>query len=123
MPAFNQVILVGNLTGDPQLSYTPKQTAVVDVGLAVNEKWTASDGTKREQTLFVDVKAFGKLAELMQKYCVKGSCVMVTGSLRLDRWEKDGQRHSKHWVAMDRVQFLTPNGSRIEGQGDNPDRY
>ncbi len=123
MPAFNQVILVGNLTTDIQVSFTPSQTAVADAGMAVNEKWTAGDGTKRESTLFVDVKAFGKLADLLRKYCRKGSCVMVVGSMRLDRWEKDGHKHSKHWIAVESVQFLTPQGSRVEASGDNPDRY
>lgn len=120
MPAFNQVILVGNLTTDIMVSYTPSQTAVADVGLAVNEKWTAADGTKRENTLFVDVKAFGKLAELLHKYTRKGSCVMVCGSLRLDRWEKNGQKHAKHWIALESVQFLTPAGSRVEASEEIP---
>jgi single-strand DNA-binding protein len=124
MAAFNQVILVGNLTQDVQVSYTPNQTAVADTGLAVNESWTAQDGTKREDTLFIDLGAYGKLAEVLAKYTRKGSLVLVQGKIKFERWEdKQGGKHSKHRVVADRVQFLTPNGSRVEQQGDNPDRY
>jgi single-strand DNA-binding protein len=117
MPAFNQVIEVGNFCDDPQLSYTPNQTAVVDVSLAVNESWTAQDGTKREETLFIDVRIWGKLAEIVAKYTRKGSCVMVVGKLKLERWEKDGTKHSKHRLVAERVQFLTPVGSKVEASG------
>jgi single-strand DNA-binding protein len=122
MPAFNQVIMVGNLTTDIQLSYTPKQTAVADTGMAVNESWKGQDGVKHDDTCFVDVRAFGKLAEVLNKYTKKGSCILVMGKLKFERWEKDGQRHSRHRVIAERVQFLTPNGSRVEqGGGPVPD--
>jgi single-strand DNA-binding protein len=120
MPAFNQVILVGHLTKDVQLSYTASQTAVAEVGIAVNESWTGADGSKRQEVCFVDVTAFGKLAEILNKFCTKGSCVLIQGKLRFERWEKHGTMHSKHRVVADRVQFLTPAGSRVEsgrGQG------
>lgn len=123
MPTFNQVLFVGNLTRDVDISYTPSQTAVADCGLAVNEKWTAADGTKRESKLFIDLKAFGWLADLLVKYTRKGSLVLVQGSLRLDQWEKDGQKRSKHWVAVESVQFLTPAGSRVEAGAGEPARY
>jgi len=115
MPAFNQCILVGNLTGDPKLSYTPSQTAVADTSIAVNESWTAQDGSKRQDTCYIDVTAFGKLGEVVNKYCKKGSCVLVQGKLKLERWQsQDGQTHSKHRIIAERVTFLTPNGSRVE---------
>lgn len=124
MPAFNRVIEVGNLTSDVEISYTTNQTAVAKMGLAVNESWTGQDGKKREDTLFIDVVAYGKLAEILGKYTKKGSLVLVEGKLKFERWEdKQGGKHSRHHLVADRVQFLTPNGSRVEQPGENPDRY
>ncbi len=69
---FNKIFLMGNLTRDPQLSYTPNQTAVVEFGLAVNRRWTGRDGEKKEETCFVDCQAFGRSAENINKYLSKG---------------------------------------------------
>ena len=81
MANYNKVLLIGNLTRDPQLSYTPSQTAVVDFGLATNRRWKAQDGSQREETCFVDCRSFGKQAETINKYLTKGRSVFVEGHL------------------------------------------
>ena len=107
MANFNKVFLMGNLTRDPQLSYTPSQTAVVDFGLAVNRRWTGQDGEKREETCFVDCRAFGRLAENINKYLSKGRPLFVEGRLTFNSWTaQDGTRRSKHQVTVENFQFL-----------------
>lgn len=110
MANFNKVLLMGNLTRDPQLSYTPNQTAVVDFGLAVNRRWTGQDGENREETCFVDCRAFGRQAENINKYMSKGRLVFVEGRLTFDTWTaQDGTKRSRHKVTVVNVQFL-PGG-------------
>jgi single-strand DNA-binding protein len=112
MASFNKVFLLGNLTRDPQLTYTPSQTAVVDFGLATNRKWKAQDGSDREEVCFVDCRAFGKTAENINKFLAKGSPVFVEGRLTFDQWTaQDGSKKSKHRVTVDTVQFLGGNRS------------
>jgi single-strand DNA-binding protein len=107
MPSLNQVTMMGNLTRDVQLSYTPNQTAVADFGLAVNRKWTGDDGHSREDVCFLDCRAFGKLAGNIDKYMKKGSLLLVCGYLVFEQWEKkDGTKHSKHRLTVERAQFL-----------------
>jgi single-strand DNA-binding protein len=107
MASFNKVLLMGNLTRDPQLSYTPSQTAVVDFGLATNRRWRAQDGTQREETCFVDCRAFGRLAENINKYMTKGRPIFVEGRLTFDSWTaQDGTKRSKHRVTVENFQFL-----------------
>ena len=107
MSSFNKVLLMGNLTRDPQLSYTPSQTAVVDFGLAVNRRWTSRDGEKKEETCFVDCRAFGRIAENINKYLSKGRPVFVEGRLSFDTWTaQDGSKRSKHRVTVENFQFL-----------------
>ncbi len=114
MASYNKVMLIGNLTRDPQLSYTPSQTAVVDFGLATNRKWTAQDGSQREDTCFVDCRAFGKQAETINKYLAKGRSVFVEGRLTFDSWTgQDGTKRSKHRITVENFQFLGGGG----GQG------
>ncbi len=112
--SYNKVILVGNLTRDPQMSYLPSQTAVVEFGLAVNRRWRGPDGQQREDTCFIDCRAYGKQAETMNQYLAKGRTVLVEGRLHLDTWEgKDGTKRSKHRVVVERFQFLgAPTGAR-----------
>ncbi|MHC4363856.1 MAG: single-stranded DNA-binding protein, partial [Planctomycetota bacterium] len=99
MANFNKVLLMGNLTRDPQLSYTPSQTAVVDFGLAVNRRWTSRDGESKEETCFVDCQAFGRQAENINKYLTKGRGVFVEGRLTFNTWTaQDGTKRSKHRV-------------------------
>ncbi|MHC4563041.1 MAG: single-stranded DNA-binding protein [Planctomycetota bacterium] len=116
MANYNKVILIGNLTRDPQLSYLPSQTAVVEIGLAVNRRWRSQDGEQREETCFVDCKAFGKQAETLNQYMRKGRPIMVEGRLQLSQWEdKDGARRSKLRVVIENFQFL--GGGQGGGQG------
>jgi single-strand DNA-binding protein len=107
MSSFNKVLLMGNLTRDPQLSYTPNQTAVVDFGLAVNRRWTSRDGEKKEETCFVDCRAFGRMAENVNKYMSKGRPLFVEGRLTFDSWTaQDGTKRSKLRVTVENFQFL-----------------
>jgi single-strand DNA-binding protein len=107
MANFNKILLLGNLTRDPQLSYTPSQTAVVDFGLAVNRRWTGQDGSAREETCFVDCRAFGKQAETINKYLTKGRQVFIEGRLTFDSWTaQDGTKRSKHRVTVETFQFI-----------------
>lgn len=126
MASLNKILLMGNLTRDPQLSYTPSQTAVVDFGLAVNRKWTGQDGNPREETCFVDCRAFGRQAENINKYLSKGRLVLVEGRLTFNSWTaQDGTRHSKHRVTVENSQFLpgTPgaNAGRAEPSTEQAD--
>ena len=117
MANYNKVILAGNLTRDPQLSYLPSQTPVVEFGLAVNRKWRSQDGQQREETCFVDCRCYGKQAEIFNQYMSKGRSVLIEGRLQLDTWEgKDGQRRSKHRIFVENFQFLGGGG----GQGAAP---
>ena len=87
MANYNKVILIGNLTRDPELRYTPKGTAVAKIGLAINRTWRSDTGEMKEETTFVDVDAFGRQAETLGQYMKKGRPIMIEGRLRLDTWE------------------------------------
>ena len=107
MGNFNQIILMGNLTRDPELSYTPGQTAVVDFGLAVNRKWIKQDGSPGEETLFIECKVFGKRAETVSKHFSKGDSIHVVGHLKFEQWDgKDGAKHSKLLAVVDSFEFV-----------------
>ena len=117
MASYNKIFLLGNLTRDPQLSYTPNQTAVVDFGLATNRKWTGQDGSQREETCFVDCRAFGRPAETINKYLSKGRMVFIEGRLTFDSWTaQDGTKRSRHRVTVENFQFLSGSGG---SGGDN----
>jgi single-strand DNA-binding protein len=117
MANFNKVLLMGNLTRDPQLSYLPSQTAVVDFGLAVNRRWTGQDGSQREDTCFVDCRAFGKQAETFNKYMSKGKPVFIEGRLTYDTWTaQDGSKKSRLRVTVENFQFLGGPPSGPEGR-------
>ena len=119
MASFNKVILVGNLTRDPELRYLPKGTAVARLGLAVNRKWTTDTGEQREEVTFVDIDAFGKQAETIAQYMKKGGPMLVEGRLRLDSWDDKatGQKRSRLGVVLEGFQFL--GGANRPG-GDVP---
>ena len=120
MANYNKVMLMGNLTRDPQLSYTPNQTAVVDFGLAINRKWKGQDGTMHEDTCFVDCTCFGRQAENINKYLNKGSGVFVEGRLTFDSWTaQDGTKRSKLKVTVENSQFLPRSGGGQGGGGGN----
>ena len=87
MASFNKVILVGNLTRDPELRYTPKGLAIAKVGVAVNRNWTSESGEKKEEVTFVDVDIFGRTAENVAQYMKKGRPILIEGRLRLDQWD------------------------------------
>jgi len=107
MANFNKVLLIGNLTRDPQLSYLPSQTAVVDFGLAVNRRWRSKDGQDKTEVCFVDCRAFGRQAENINKYLSKGRAVLVEGRLTFDSWTgQDGVKRSKHRVTVENFQFM-----------------
>jgi single-strand DNA-binding protein len=113
--SFNKVILVGNLTRDPEVRYTPKGVAIARVGLAVNRVWRTETGEQREETTFVDIDVFGRTAEIVGQYLRKGSPALFEGRLRLDTWEdkQSGQKRSKLTVVAETVQLL---GSRQQGE-------
>jgi single-strand DNA-binding protein len=120
MANFNKVLLIGNLTRDPQLSYLPSQTAVVDFGLAVNRRWTGKDGQARESTCFIDCRAFAGQAETINKYLTKGRPVFVEGRLDYDTWTaQDGTKRSKHRVTVESFQFLGGGGNSGDPQTRN----
>jgi single-strand DNA-binding protein len=107
MANFNKVMLLGNLTRDPELRYLPSQTAVVEFGLAINRKYKGQDGSMKDETCFVDCQAFGKPAETLNKYCKKGNPLFVEGRLKYDSWTKqDGSKASKLRVNVENFQFL-----------------
>ena len=108
MSSFNKVILLGNLTRDPQLSYLPSQTAVVEIGLAVNRKFKKQDGSQGEEVCFVDCQMFGKRAEVLNKYLSKGNPLLVEGRLKFDSWEgQDGTKRSKIRVMIESFEFIS----------------
>lgn len=125
MANFNKVILVGNLTRDPELRYTPKGTAIAKLGVAVNRTWISETGEKKEETTFVDVDVFGRTAENVGQYLRKGSPLLVEGRLRLDTWEdkQTNQKRSKLSVVAETIQFLgSPRGGPESGASTAPGR-
>ncbi|MEI6891586.1 MAG: single-stranded DNA-binding protein [Pontiella sp.] len=115
MASYNRVLLMGNLTRNPEIRYTPSGTAVADLGLAVNENFKNKAGETVEQTCFVDVVVWGRQAETSAEYLQKGSSVFVEGRLQLDQWEnQQGEKRSKLRVRADRVQFLGSSGKGTE---------
>jgi single-strand DNA-binding protein len=119
---YNKIILIGNLTKDPELRYTPQGTPVASFRLAVNSKYKQSDEIKQE-TMFIDNVVFGKQAESCSKFLSKGSPVLVEGRLQERRWETNGQQKSKFEVIAQTVRFLSRRSSVQDsasgGEGDN----
>ena len=119
MANFNKVILLGNLTRDPELRYTPKGMAIAKIGLAINRNWTSESGEKKEEVTFVDVDIFGRTAENVAQYMKKGRPIMIEGRLRLDQWDdkQTGQKRSRLGVVAETVQFLgSPSGGSEIGR-------
>jgi single-strand DNA-binding protein len=108
MASFNKVILAGNLTRDPELTHTPKGTAVGKFSLAINRNWTTETGEKREEVTFVDVKAFGRQAETVAKFLRKGRPLLVEGRLHLETWDDKttGAKRSRTVVVMESFSFM-----------------
>jgi single-strand DNA-binding protein len=122
MASFNKVILLGNLTRDPEVRYTPKGSAVCDLGLAVNRAYTLDNGEKREEVTYVDVVLWARLAEIAGEYLKKGRPVFIEGRLQLDTWDDktSGQKRSKLRVIGETMQLLgsRPSGAGGGGEGD-----
>jgi single-strand DNA-binding protein len=116
MASFNKVLLMGNLTRDPQLKYLPSQTAVVEFGLACNRKFRTANGEDKEEVTFVDVTSFGKQAEVINQYFQKGKPIFIEGRLKYDQWEdkSGGGKRSKLTVVIENFQFV---GGRDGGGG------
>lgn len=106
--SFNQVILTGNLTRDPELKYTPKGTAVCQFGLAVNRKWKDQSGAAKEEVTFLDVESWGKSAETIGQHFRKGSPIFVCGRLKMDSWEdrQTNQKRTKLKIVCETFQFM-----------------
>jgi len=118
MANFNKVFLMGNLTRDPQLKYTPSQMAVCDFGLAMSRKWKGADGQMHEEACYVDCTAWGRTAENLQKYVTKGRPLFVEGRLHFHAWDgPDGKKRSKLDVTVESFQFIDSRGG---GQGGPP---
>ena len=115
MASLNKVMLIGNLTRDPEVRYTPKGSAVADLALAVNRTYTAENGEKREEVTYVDIVLWAKLAEIAGQYLQKGAPIFIEGRLQMDQWEdkQTGQKRTKIRVVGENFQFL----GRREGGG------
>src|SRR3954465_5457020 len=114
MANLNKVMLIGNLTRDPEIKYTPKGTAICNIGLAINHVYSTDSGEKREEVTFVDVELWGRLAEITGEYCKKGKPLFIEGRLKLDTWDdkQTGQKRSKMKVVASGMQLL---GSKEDG--------
>jgi single-strand DNA-binding protein len=120
MASFNKVILMGNLTRDVEIRYIPSGTAVAEVGLAVNDRRKSASGEWVDETTFVDVTLWGRQAEVAGEYLSKGSPVLIEGRLKLDQWEKDGQKRSKLRVVAENMRMLGGKGSGGGRSGGPP---
>lgn len=118
MASFNKILLMGNLTRDPALTYLPSNTPVVEFGLATNRRYKRQDGQQAEEVMFIDCRAYARTAELINQYFQKGRPIFIEGRLDLDQWtDKDGNKRSKHRVFIENFQFVE---SRAGGPGGAP---
>lgn len=119
-PSYNKVILMGNLTRDPELRYTPKGTATAKIGLAVNRQWKSDSGEQKEEVTFIDIDAWGKQAEVIAQYCKKGSQLFVEGRLKLDTWDDKatGKKQYKLKVVLEGFSFI--GGKPDQKPAENP---
>ncbi|HMP89175.1 MAG TPA: single-stranded DNA-binding protein [Kiritimatiellia bacterium] len=123
MADLNKVMLAGNLTKDPEVRHTPGGQAVSDLRIAINRKYKDNTGKDREEVVYVSITVWGRQAETCGQYLSKGSPILVEGRLKLDEWEKDGQKQSRLGVVAERVQFLGGRGgvSRAQSGGEFDD--
>jgi single-strand DNA-binding protein len=124
MANLNKVMLIGNLTRDPELRHTPKGTAVSEISMAINRVWNNDQGQKQEETTFVEVTLWGRQAELAQQYLVKGRPVYIEGRLQLDSWDdkETGKKRSKLRVIGENMQFLSSGSGGGAGGGNFSER-
>lgn len=120
MASLNKVMLIGNLTRDPDIRYTPKGTAVAEITLAVNRQYSSDNGEKREEVAFIDVTLWGRQAEIVGEYVKKGNPLFVEGRLQLDSWDdkQTGQKRSKLRVVAEGIQLLGSRGGGGGGGGE-----
>ena len=119
---YNKVILLGNLTRDPEVRVTPKGTSICQFGLAVNRDYKTEGGEKQSEVTFVDVEAWGKQAETVARYCVKGRPLLIEGRLKFDQWEDkaSGQKRSKLKVVLESFQFIGSKQDAADAQRPAP---
>jgi single-strand DNA-binding protein len=124
MASFNKVILLGNLTRDPEVRYTPKGSAVCDLGIAVNRVYTTEGGERREEVTFVDVVLWARLAEIAGEYLRKGRPVFIEGRLQMDSWDdkQTGQKRTKLRVVGETMQLLGGRPAGAAGETAEEDR-
>ncbi len=121
MPNLNRVMLMGNLTRDVELKYTANNLAIGKLGLAVNRRWKSAEGEQKEEVTFIDCEAFGKTAENIAKFFSKGRPIFLDGRLKLDQWEKEGQKFSKLKVVIEGFEFIDSKSSNNSGGGGGGD--
>ena len=123
MANLNKVLLLGNVTRDPEVRYTPKGSAVCDLGIAVNRAYTTDSGEKREEVTFVDVTLWGRTAEVASEYLKKGRPVFIEGRLQMDTWDdkQTGQKRTRLRVVAENMQLLggRPSGGAPEASGES----
>jgi len=124
MPNYNKIIFIGHLTRNPELTYLPSNTPVVDCGIAANRKWKDKDGNAKEEVCFVDFRAYGKTAENIHKYLKKGRPVLLEGRLTFDQWDaQDGSKRSKQRIFVENFTFVDSqqqNGNQGQQQAPAP---
>lgn len=116
MAKLNKVFLMGNLTRDPELRYTPSGTAIASFGIAINRTWSGLDGEKKEEVCYVDINMFGRRAEVINEYFSKGNPIFIEGRLQFQQWEtKDGQKRNALRVVAEDFQFIGGKTRKDEG--------
>lgn len=116
MANYNKILLMGNLTRDPELTYLPSNTPVVEFGIAVNRKFKKQSGEQGEEVCFVDCRSYGRTAEVINQYFKKGRPIFIEGRLQLDQWQdKEGNKRSRHRVFVENFQFVESRGGGDEG--------
>lgn len=123
MASFNKVILMGNLTRDPELRTLPSGNSVTRISIAVNRTYLSKEGEKKEEVTYVDVDAFGKQAETIAKWCTKGSGILVEGRLRLDQWDdkNTGEKRSRLGIVLENFTFVGGRGNNASSGQDYED--
>lgn len=118
---FNKVVIVGNLTRDIEMKFTPSGLAVANTAIASTKKFKAQDGTQKEEVMFIDIAFFGRTAEVAQQYLRRGSKVLVEGRLKFDQWtDQNGQKRSKHSVSVESMQMLDSKSSGPTTTNEQP---
>ena len=120
MPNLNRVMLMGNLTRDPELRYLPSNTAVVNFGMAINRRWRGQEGEQREETTFVECSGFARTAEVINQYLKKGRPVFIEGRLRYEQWQdrESGSNRSRLSVVVENFQFIDSRGGDSAGESE-----